>query len=908
MPLRDGVEVKTVPRPPELKDGDEVFRMAETNEIFLTYESFIKRRDLYLSTNFTCKYTRKGDMTFMDALESERAFVKKVQDAPEQYIRQVAKKIHLCPSPIGTLVAELYTRLSKVYYEGQIVILYVAQQRTPKPIVATVVCDGVTSEDPASLDLLPMPPSDPRYAKLEAAGARRYHRIKSPVMLANLPDLDAGGSFTATYRHCYADDKGLSKDFLRGLIRYVAYRPDSRTPFVVNATFREKFGLPAPPKTLATIAPAKKPRKRQQTLEAALLKRGSTGAASDVAGLAAGFPVPDELVPEDDDRKARQLDGIKWIDEMTGLESSQVTQLMGILDFITNFRDLITISSELDLTGLAKVIKLETGKIVNGAVHPTLYQLMTGVTALMMDASEYFDDSEEEEEEEVEEVPEPEEESDEESEAPEPPQPVRRSTRVSALAKFANEHTDELFLPRSRRSAAARASQQMSQTSKSIYGEGDGEAGDEYDYASEEDQDDGLTESEEEDSDAMMNVGLRRSTRLRTAPRDIIESSDEEDEEQTSPEALAQVEEKKKAQEEKKKRYRPLSGTKRFRTLMGSTDLDWIADWWGYLTDIETTQGLDADLGWLKDKIVDMTDCSTRKMRDRDNNPMFIVKRFIDLTVEDRLKFLSTMVNEMTLTDTVRGAMKEATDTVDRLRSSHNTGKMAGKRKVKALYAGEDAQSVREKASLVSQLDELTNQLVSLQSRIDSGDESVAGRIERLVSKKERIEVDLENVRAKAAARAEKVEVETAAEQERLDAQLNAALGRTTINLGQDRAWRSFWMTPAVPGNLLIMNTDHRWGFIEYKAVMASCDVRGVRELHLQRKLKKHVPVLEAGQRVPPGTGVGFRLREAQPGAPGLAPPVEEKKEEEEKEGVKGKEKPEENAEQVVEEEADVEM
>ncbi|CAH1959185.1 unnamed protein product [Acanthoscelides obtectus] len=80
MPLLKKVHFEKAPIPENLKDSDEVFYCEFTDEIFRDYEEYSEKIILYNSMVWTCAFTGKTNLTYIEALESEEQARKSIQE------------------------------------------------------------------------------------------------------------------------------------------------------------------------------------------------------------------------------------------------------------------------------------------------------------------------------------------------------------------------------------------------------------------------------------------------------------------------------------------------------------------------------------------------------------------------------------------------------------------------------------------------------------------------------------------------------------------------------------------------------------------------------------------------------------------------------------------------------------
>lgn len=69
--------------PPGLNPEDEVFHCEATKEVFRDYESFFQRTILCNSLVWSCSVTGKSNLTYEEAVESEKKARKRLGDIPK---------------------------------------------------------------------------------------------------------------------------------------------------------------------------------------------------------------------------------------------------------------------------------------------------------------------------------------------------------------------------------------------------------------------------------------------------------------------------------------------------------------------------------------------------------------------------------------------------------------------------------------------------------------------------------------------------------------------------------------------------------------------------------------------------------------------------------------------------------
>ncbi|KAI5283117.1 hypothetical protein KEM54_002384 [Ascosphaera aggregata] len=113
--------VQLVSRPEGLKDTDDVWVIAETNEVFQAYDSFLQRMNFYKQKQFVCEGTGHSCLTFFEALESERHFAEEVDRTfPESLKEPVLRRVQFSTtSRIDRLVDQVYEEFKSDFYPGE---------------------------------------------------------------------------------------------------------------------------------------------------------------------------------------------------------------------------------------------------------------------------------------------------------------------------------------------------------------------------------------------------------------------------------------------------------------------------------------------------------------------------------------------------------------------------------------------------------------------------------------------------------------------------------------------------------------------------------------------------------------------------------------------------------------------
>ena len=117
--------VQFIPRPTVEDDNAECWIIPETQELFTSYEAYLQRMDWYKARKFICEISGHSGLSFFDALKSETAGARDVDNAfPEALKQPVLRKIQFSTvSRIDNLVDQVYDGFKGDYYPGEQVIV-----------------------------------------------------------------------------------------------------------------------------------------------------------------------------------------------------------------------------------------------------------------------------------------------------------------------------------------------------------------------------------------------------------------------------------------------------------------------------------------------------------------------------------------------------------------------------------------------------------------------------------------------------------------------------------------------------------------------------------------------------------------------------------------------------------------
>ncbi|XP_042477159.1 DDT domain-containing protein DDB_G0282237-like isoform X2 [Macadamia integrifolia] len=118
MPLLRRKHFFLVEPPNDMEHSEEVFQIRFTKEIFRDYQTYLQRQNIYRQRFWTCKVTGKTNLTYEEALVSERRAMEKVQQFPKELMEPVLHMIQFSMLKLKDLTKSICTKLQERFIEG----------------------------------------------------------------------------------------------------------------------------------------------------------------------------------------------------------------------------------------------------------------------------------------------------------------------------------------------------------------------------------------------------------------------------------------------------------------------------------------------------------------------------------------------------------------------------------------------------------------------------------------------------------------------------------------------------------------------------------------------------------------------------------------------------------------------
>eukprot|EP00002_Diphylleia_rotans_P036476 TRINITY_DN8040_c0_g1_i4.p1 TRINITY_DN8040_c0_g1~~TRINITY_DN8040_c0_g1_i4.p1 ORF type:complete len:558 (+),score=139.80 TRINITY_DN8040_c0_g1_i4:45-1718(+) len=98
---------------------ESLFLYPYTGEVFDTYEDYIEKLYFYKEKQFSCRFTGKSNLTFVEAYYSERDIIKSLQRFPATHVVPLIEIIHNSPLNLEDLVDYVYKRFCWEFVPGE---------------------------------------------------------------------------------------------------------------------------------------------------------------------------------------------------------------------------------------------------------------------------------------------------------------------------------------------------------------------------------------------------------------------------------------------------------------------------------------------------------------------------------------------------------------------------------------------------------------------------------------------------------------------------------------------------------------------------------------------------------------------------------------------------------------------
>ncbi|CAB4254299.1 similar to Saccharomyces cerevisiae YGL133W ITC1 Subunit of the ATP- dependent Isw2p-Itc1p chromatin remodeling complex [Maudiozyma barnettii] len=253
-----------------------VWHIDETGEWFYSYEEYLRRLDFYMRHHFTCEITGTSCLTFFQALDSEEAQFKYVEEKFPLKLREpVARFLHFnVIKRLDSLVEQVYGKFKNDYFPGEVVYL-----RRPKDLnpavgagaatVSTISSSSSSSHNPTTsgLDATGQPQYqspyivkekaqfnatvDPRTGSVLVPGHCKYMLIEDDNHLyengqRSQPTREpTGKSIIVDQSQIYRDRSSFTKHLIKCFFKITLHKASSKTgaPWSVKPEYLSMYGL-----------------------------------------------------------------------------------------------------------------------------------------------------------------------------------------------------------------------------------------------------------------------------------------------------------------------------------------------------------------------------------------------------------------------------------------------------------------------------------------------------------------------------------------------------------------------------------------------------------------------------------------------------------------------------------------
>jgi hypothetical protein len=117
--------VRYLPHPHIDDHESDIWVISDSNEVFTSYDAYLERMDFFKSKRFTCEVSGRSGLTFFDALRSEQAGSREIDEAFPQALREpVLRRVQFSTvSRLDNLVEDVFNHLKTEFYPTEFIIL-----------------------------------------------------------------------------------------------------------------------------------------------------------------------------------------------------------------------------------------------------------------------------------------------------------------------------------------------------------------------------------------------------------------------------------------------------------------------------------------------------------------------------------------------------------------------------------------------------------------------------------------------------------------------------------------------------------------------------------------------------------------------------------------------------------------
>ncbi|KAJ3283566.1 hypothetical protein HK104_010327 [Borealophlyctis nickersoniae] len=241
MPLhkRRPVDIDPPPKEEDFPDpNQEVFQIRFTGEIFANYEDYFARYNLYRKRIFACAKSGKLNLTFEEALNSEREARRRVEEKfPDVWKKPAMEMIHYSVQKLNKLMDDLYDFFKDNIFANEFVYVDIEDETQTAKVLGPVETNGVSHGSAMDVD---------------GSGGEPLFRVQlvdRDLELIN-PDDDGGQRviFTLPATGLKRDRQVLSKQNFKKFIREVASKDVwVGAPWIIRPDLVRRYNLPTTP-------------------------------------------------------------------------------------------------------------------------------------------------------------------------------------------------------------------------------------------------------------------------------------------------------------------------------------------------------------------------------------------------------------------------------------------------------------------------------------------------------------------------------------------------------------------------------------------------------------------------------------------------------------------------------------
>ncbi|XP_071955362.1 tyrosine-protein kinase BAZ1B-like [Antedon mediterranea] len=182
MPLLDNKPYLLAKKPKDLYPWDKQYTIPVTGEVFRTQDDYIKKVALYSAKNWTCRCTGKSNLTYREALDSEKTAEESLREVFPAHFEKIACELaHHSTLSLEHLTEQVSFKLSQTFVVGELVELKVkVKSKVVRGKIIKLEAEGSHQKTPVKQT------GSPSSDKENFTGEKQQSPLKTGNLLCNI--------------------------------------------------------------------------------------------------------------------------------------------------------------------------------------------------------------------------------------------------------------------------------------------------------------------------------------------------------------------------------------------------------------------------------------------------------------------------------------------------------------------------------------------------------------------------------------------------------------------------------------------------------------------------------------------------------------------------------------------------